>query len=73
MFKVDDSDESEDDYGWVNLINQAYEEYDKVYGVKVQQYEQEEDNCTRSSRYFVEQANNEWCWLSEGGEIAWWG
>ena len=41
MFKVDDSDESEDDSGWVNLINEAYEEYDDVYGVKVQQNEQE--------------------------------
>ena len=41
MFKVDVSDESEDDSGWVNLINEAYEEYDDGYGVKVQQNEQE--------------------------------
>ena len=41
MIKVDDSEESEDDSGLVNLINEAYEEYDDVYGVKVQQNEQE--------------------------------
>ena len=28
MFQDDDVDESEDDSGWVNLLNEAYEEYD---------------------------------------------
>ena len=41
IFKVYDSDENEDDSGWVNLINESYEEYDDVYGVKVQQNKQE--------------------------------
>ena len=38
QFKVNDSDESQNDSGWVNLINEAYTEYG---GEKVQQYEQE--------------------------------